>query len=162
MADPADPRITTTRGPAPEGTPPGPAVGPVDANGQHQAYFVLSEAERNRGFVRPIRRSYTHCGERPKNPTRPLTPEQAERYLGQNYVAFEPDPDPETSGRVGRYWTEAQLSGGCGTETTMSVAIAETYARDPKFYGSTLCVHCKRHLPVAEFVWTGTTEAVGS
>jgi hypothetical protein len=38
----------------------------------------------------------------------------------------------------------------------MSRAIAETYARDPAFYGSTFCVHCRTHFPVGEqgeFVW---------
>lgn len=51
---------------------------------------------------------------------------------------------------------------GCGTATTMSQAIAETYARDPKFYGSTYCVGCQMHLPVSEFTWSGAEELVGS
>lgn len=51
---------------------------------------------------------------------------------------------------------------GCGTRTTMGIALAETYARDPKFYGATYCVNCRMHLPVGEFVWDGTTERVGS
>jgi hypothetical protein len=50
----------------------------------------------------------------------------------------------------------------CGTLTTMSQGIAETYARNPKFYGATYCCHCQMHLPVAEFHWDGTTEQVGS
>lgn len=50
----------------------------------------------------------------------------------------------------------------CGTNTRMSDKIAETYARDPKFYGSTYCVHCQMHRPVSEFVWKGTDERVGS
>jgi hypothetical protein len=50
----------------------------------------------------------------------------------------------------------------CGTETIMGLAIAETYARDPKFYGATFCVHCNKHLPVDEFVWKGTNDKVGS
>lgn len=44
----------------------------------------------------------------------------------------------------------------CGVATTMGQDIAETYARDPQFYGSTFCVSCKTHLPVGadgEFVW---------
>lgn len=34
------------------------------ATGQQKGYVVLSEAERARGFVRPVRRSYVHlkCG----------------------------------------------------------------------------------------------------
>lgn len=51
---------------------------------------------------------------------------------------------------------------GCGAATTMSTPLAETYARDPKFYGATYCVGCKKHLPVTEFIWDGTQEKVGS
>lgn len=51
---------------------------------------------------------------------------------------------------------------GCGVVTRMGDALAETYARDPKFYGATFCVGCKTHLPVSQFDWDGTTEAVGS
>jgi hypothetical protein len=83
--------------------------------GQHDTYLVLSDEERTRGFVRPVRRSYKH-----------LT---------------------------------------CGSITTMGQAIAETYARDPKFYGATYCVHCDMHRPVGpdgEFVWDGTDEKVGT
>lgn len=36
----------------------------------------------------------------------------------------------------------------CGTETTMGLAIAQTYARDPKFYGATFCVGCGAHFPL--------------
>lgn len=53
-------------------------------------------------------------------------------------------------------------AGGCGVVTTMSRDIAETYARDPKFYGGTFCVGCKVHLPLDEFRWDGTDEVVGS
>ena len=41
----------------------------------------------------------------------------------------------------------------CGSVTTMSRGIAETYARSPWFYGSTYCVHCSKHRPLSEFVW---------
>ena len=51
---------------------------------------------------------------------------------------------------------------GCGTRTTMSDSIAETYARDPKFYSGTFCCSCMEHRPLDEFVWEGTTEQVGS
>ena len=82
---------------------------------QNKAYLVLSEEERDKGFVRPIRRSYIH-----------LT---------------------------------------CRIVTTMSEAIAETYARNPKFYGGTYCCGCSMHLPIGEngdFVWEGTDEKVGT
>ena len=45
----------------------------------------------------------------------------------------------------------------CGATTTMNLAIAETYAREPGFYGATYCVRCRMHRPVGadgEFVWT--------
>jgi hypothetical protein len=38
----------------------------------------------------------------------------------------------------------------------MTDAIAETYARDPKFYGATYCATCGQHRPVGpdgEFHW---------
>lgn len=53
----------------------------------------------------------------------------------------------------------------CGTITRMGQAIAETYARDPHFYGGTYCVGCQGHFPVGpegEFVWEGTDLKVGT
>lgn len=91
-SDPTDPRLTT-------GADDTPAQ-------QAEAYLVLSDADRARGFVRPVRRSYIHQS--------------------------------------------------CGTVTTMAQSIAETYARDPGFYGATYCVACKMHRPVGEhgeFTW---------
>lgn len=83
--------------------------------GQQNTYVVLSEEERAKGFVRPVRRSYVH-----------------EK---------------------------------CGAVTTMGLALAETYARDPKFYGATFCATCRSHFPVGpdgEFLWEGTSEKVGT
>lgn len=79
---------------------------------QSAVYLVLSEEERAKGFVRPVRRAYVHTI--------------------------------------------------CGSVTTMGLALAETYARDPKFYGATYCCACSMHKPVAEFRWDGTDEVVGS
>lgn len=92
-----------------------PGLRKIGPDGMQESYLVLSDEERAKGFVRPVRRSYTH-----------------ER---------------------------------CGTVTTMGLAIAETYARDPGFYGGTYCVGCQAHYPVGkygQFVWTGTDEKVGS
>ncbi len=50
----------------------------------------------------------------------------------------------------------------CGTVTTMGRDLSETYARDPKYYGSTFCYACREHFPVGQFKWTGTKETVGS
>lgn len=41
----------------------------------------------------------------------------------------------------------------CGVTTTMGHALAETYAREPTFYGATFCCKCGAHFPVAEFSW---------
>lgn len=84
-------------------------------SGMQKGYVILSDEERAKGFVRPVRRSYLH-----------LT---------------------------------------CGGVTTMGASIAETYARDPFFYGGTFCAHCRSHFPVGadgEFIWDGTTEKVGT
>jgi hypothetical protein len=59
----------------------------------------------------------------------------------------------------------AYLHQPCGQVTVMAREIAETYARQPDFYGSTYCVHCRQHRRVGadgEFVWQGTDEKVGT
>ena len=61
-----------------------------------------------------------------------------------------------------RPFRDTYLHTPCGTSTTMGRAIAETYARDPTFYGGTFCANCKQHFPLAQFVWSGTNERVGS
>lgn len=96
--DPTDPRLT--HGIDDKPTP------------QAEVYLVLSEDERAKGFVRPVRTAYVHDA--------------------------------------------------CRTRTTMSVALAETYARDPKFYGATYCVNCRVHAAVDEFRWADSDERVGS
>lgn len=99
--DPNDPRLT--RG-----------VDKTGGHEQNEVYLVLSDEERAKGFVRPVRRTYLHLV--------------------------------------------------CGGATTMGQKLAETYARDPKFYGATFCVHCGGHFAVGEdgeFVWDegdGTTK----
>lgn len=134
----------------------------LKANGQQKGYVVLSEEERKKGFVRPVRTTYRHvgpCG--PKYPLRDLLLE--EEHFKDTYVKFE--PYPEAIGPTGRFWTQEQLDKvgkGCGTTTTMGLALAETFARDPKFYGGTFCCACGTHKPVDEFVWYGTDERVGS
>lgn len=60
-------------------------------------------------------------------------------------------------------YVHAQELGGCGAVTSMSLAIAETYARQPDFYGATYCVGCQRHRPVGEngeFVWDGDYDPI--
>ena len=141
---------------------------PVD---QHETYLVLSEEDRARGFVRPVRRSYVHVGVAgPRHVLRDLTDEERARYGMHGYTKFEEYPrvDGDFTGVVGRYWTQAELDSvgkGCGTVTTMGLALAETYARQPDFYGATYCCGCRMHLRVGaggEFVWAGTEDRVGT
>ena len=50
-----EPRKTLT-----DGSPVTPDHRELKANGQQKAYVVLAEEERAKGFVRPVRRTYTH------------------------------------------------------------------------------------------------------
>lgn len=84
----------------------------IPETGMQKGYVVLCPEERDKGFVRPVRRSYKHTK--------------------------------------------------CGTVTTMGQALAETYARDPKFYSGTFCCECSTHYPVAEFTWADDGQVVGS
>lgn len=57
--------------------------------------------------------------------------------------------------------------GKCGGVTSMGQAIAETYARDPKFYSGTFCVQCGKHFDLVingepQFAWIDDGAAVGS
>lgn len=110
MTNERPPRTTLS-----DGTQVYPAHVEIKPNGQQQGYVVLAEEERAKGFMRPVRRTYTHLK--------------------------------------------------CGTDTTMGQTIAETYARDPHFYGGTFCCGCGAHFPVGltgEFVWHGTDQKVGT
>ena len=88
-----------------------PGLKRIKSNGQQESYLVLSEAERSKGFVLPVRQSYAHLK--------------------------------------------------CGVVTRMSRDIAETYARDPKFYGGTFCSGCGGHYALIDgnakrtFAWIG-------
>lgn len=98
-----------------DGSPVTPDHRELRPDGQQKAYVVLSEAERAKGFVEPVRDSYVH--------TR------------------------------------------CQGVTTMGRSIAETYAREPEFYGGTFCCHCRAHFPVGEdgeFFWDKTNQKVGT
>lgn len=138
------------------------------ADGQHADHWVLCEAERAKGFVRPVRDSYKHVGiAGPKYPMRDLTDDERTRYTQFGYVKFEAYPASESPVN-GRYWTQKQLVSigkGCGVMTRMGHSIAETYARQPSYYGSTFCCGCRDYFRVGadgEFVWDGTQERVGT
>jgi hypothetical protein len=153
--DPNDPRLC--RGSIPE----------KEKTSQCEVYLVLPEEERKKDFVRPLRQKYIHIGKKIEGKIRPLT-EQEKKDYGEDYAAF--DEYPETKAPLtGRYLTQEELNkikngyiGGCGTVTQMSLALSETYAINPKFYGATYCMNCQKHFPVEEFVWDGTNELVGS
>lgn len=140
------------------------AVDPV--TGLQEKYVVLSEEERAKGFVRPVRTRYVHCGPPPPTNLRDLTEEEHERYDKYGYVKFE--AYPEGSGATGKFWTEktlARLDAGCWQTTWMALPLAETYARQPDFYTGTYCGYCRAHYPVGEkgeFIWEGTDERVGT
>jgi hypothetical protein len=107
-----------------DGQPPRPgyensgAPAPINPKtGQHEAYWVLSEEERAKGFLRPVRYSYLHKK--------------------------------------------------CGGVTRMGKALCETYARDPKYYGATMCCVCGGHFPLRtvdgwQFFWEPDGDPVGS
>jgi len=152
--DPNDPRLGHGGD-----TKPGP---------QNSVYLVLSEDERAKGFVRPVRHSYRHVGTpAPKHKLRDLTAEEQELWR-KEYVKFEEYPKNEGSSALGRFWTQADLDAvgkGCNRVTTMGQELAETYAREPHFYGATYCCSCAMHLPVGEdgeFIWEGTDKRVGT
>lgn len=92
--DPNDPRLQKYRG-------KGHDTEPVD---QQEVYLALSEDERAKGYLKPLRDTYIH--------------------------------------------------NKCGVSTRMPMATAETYARDPWFYGGTYCVGCRMHRDLEEFAWT--------
>ena len=158
---------TTLSGRLPEQLEDG-APAPIDPKtGKHKDYWILSDAERAKGFVRPVRESYVHVGiVGPQHPVRDLTDDERARFADLGYVKFETYPEGQRS--TGRYWTQAQLDKvgkGCGVTTTMARKLAETYARQPSFYGATFCCGCGTHLPVGadgEFVWARGGERVGT
>lgn len=139
----------------------------TETEGQHKDYLVLCEEERAKGFVRPVRRSYRHVGKKLRGRLDEVTPP----YESNGKIfPFIDHFDIGEGKEAGTYLTANEADsirrtgfyGGCGSVTTMGTALAETYARDPKFYGATMCVHCNKHLPVGEFVWDGTDEVLGS
>lgn len=77
--------------------------------GMQRDYVVLTQEERAKGFVKPLRLKYKHK---------------------------------------------------CGVVTKMALSIAETYARNPRFYNGTFCVGCHTHFPLPEFTWEPDGESM--
>lgn len=154
--------------------PKSPCLNEPKGEGQeNKCYLILSEEERAKGFVRPVRRTYVHVGRKLhyKGIWRMLDEEEKKEYPDKNYVAvmtviLKEDGSPLGGAYVTQEefdaWKSGKRIGGCGCETTMAREIAETYARNPNFYGATWCCRCHKHLPVGEFFWDGTEEEVGS
>lgn len=98
--------------------PNDPGIRQSKPDGQQQSYLVLSNEERSKGFIRPVRDKYIHLA--------------------------------------------------CGGVTQMASKIAETYARDPKFYSGTYCCVCKDHFNLVDaegkhnFEWDKDRTPVGS
>lgn len=103
----AVPAVDRTQRTLTDGSPVTPDHREIRSNGQQKGYVVLSDAERARGFVQPVRRTYVHKK--------------------------------------------------CGGATTMGLALAETYARDPTFYSGTFCCGCQKHFTFGaedgDFMW---------
>lgn len=71
---------------------------------------------------------------------------------------------PEEDRKKGwvRPYRRSYIHEKCGSLTRMPHACAETYAKDPTYYGSTFCCGCQNYYPVHQFTWDGSTERVGS
>jgi hypothetical protein len=138
-------------------------------DGQKADHWVMCPTEIiQAGFKRPIRLKYRHVGlAGPKYPLSDLTPEQ-KRLWGDDCGVIKFEAYPAGSHGNGRVWLQADLDRidkGCGTVTSMPRPIAETYAANPGYYGSTFCCGCGKYLPVGakgEFVWDGTNDRVGT
>lgn len=72
--------------------------------------------------------------------------------VGQQEVYLVLTPEERAKGFV-RPYRPSYRHQTCGQVTSMSRPIAETFARDPAFYGGTYCATCAMHRPLSEFVW---------
>ena len=79
-------------------------------------------------------------------------PQPVKERSGQHADYYVLCPEERAKGFV-RPVRQSYIHDKCRTKTHMSLALAETYARDPKFYGATFCCCCGAHFPVAEFKW---------
>lgn len=59
----------------------------------------------------------------------------------------------DLSGEIVRPYREKYIHDTCGVLTRMPAVCAETYQRNPKYYGTTFCCGCGDYFPVAEFKW---------
>lgn len=143
-------RILTTGEPVPDDN----SHMELRADGQQKGYVALNDAERAKGFVKPVRCAYRHAGPAPlPEGLRDLTPDEVENY-GHCFAKFQPYPIGHHS--RGKFWTQSEIDRAgkiCGAVTSMNRILAETYARNPRFYSGTFCVGCAQHFPLNEFAW---------
>ena len=143
---------------------------------QNESYIILSKEEREKGFIRPVRNSYKHLGRFYEYWEEMTMLDEVREESGKKYVAKVPvvkrggdkglgvitGSSLLTQKEVDNIKATKGYRSMCGATTIMAKDIAETYARDPHFYGSTWCMSCRDHINVGEFVWDGTDEKVGS
>lgn len=132
-------------------------------NGQREAYLILPQHEIDKGFIRPVFGSYVHVGR-----AKELCGE-GDQYAQGYLCALDKDHSGECVKTT--YFKDVNIIRGLGVYnklnecdhiTQVTKPIAETLARDPKFYKELFCAHCKEHKNVNEFVWLGTNITVGS
>ncbi len=116
------------------------------------ALAKLQEAEREAAAAIPVDRSA-----RQLSGGGPITDDhrEIEPLSGQQKGYIVLTPAERAKGFV-RPVRDAYRHLKCGKITTMSRDLAETYARDPKFYDGTFCTTCRSHFPVGgdgEFTW---------
>ena len=136
-------------------------------DGQLSDHYVMAPEELAAGARAEVRYTYTHVGRpaRGWSGLEPLSPDEVEEHAEDGWVAYE--RYPAGSGPSGRYWTLEGIDGtrGCGASTRVPEAVAQTYAANPGYYGSTFCCGCGQYRPVGaegEFVWDGTDVRVGT
>lgn len=122
----------------------------------------MSEDEKK---DQPVPQRETASGQAP-DPDRihAPTPKAEKRPDGQHIDHWVLSKEERSKGWV-RPLRETYKHLKCGTTTSMGIAIAETYAKIPHYYGSTFCCTCGAYFPVGEdgeFVWKGTNEKVGT
>lgn len=123
-----------------------------DECGQYEERIKVRETEKVTNSGKPAELPFNACAPAPINP---------DTGMHKDYWVLTEEERGKGFRRPVRY---GYLHEKCGATTRMATAIAETYARDPGFYGATFCCYCKDHFPVGkygEFVWEGTNEKVG-
>jgi type II secretory pathway pseudopilin PulG len=113
---------------------------------------TLDVAKRSAAAAIPVDRSDVQLsgGGRVTEDHQEIQPQSGQQ---KGYVVLTPT---ERAKGFTRPYRDAYRHLKCGKITTMSRDIAETYARDPHFYGGTFCSTCRAHFPVGEngeFTW---------